>query len=113
MLSFSKSTPIFLFNKDTCYLLISGNSFGLEIHKNFTNLIKTLDTTCCRKIKIEIDLNFYNVSTVVSLKNLFLFAKSNYSKVDVDWNISDDFDDIDVLEKICKIKINRLYKVLD
>lgn len=109
MLSFSVNTPLITFNKETCNLVISGNSFGPEVTELFKTLTAGLDNKCCRNLKIDIDLNFYDVRTIVSLKNLFLFSKSNFSSVEVDWNTNGDFDDIDVLEKICKIKINRLH----
>lgn len=112
MLSFSKNKPIIVLNKDTCHLVISGNSHGSEINHTFSLLTKSLDIALCQVLKIDIDLNFYDAKTIVSIKNLFLFSVSNFSKVEVNWTIEDDIDvvDIDVLEKICKIKINKLRK---
>ncbi len=110
MFNLTPSKPIISFDKTTCQLSIRGNSYASDVQDLFNLLLKDLDTTCCRKLTLEIDLEFFTVGTIKSLKSLFLFSKNNFKDVEVDWLFDEDCEDIDVLEKICKIKINKIQR---
>jgi hypothetical protein len=101
--------PEITFSDENCSISITGTSYNMNIHESFSKLISQVKNCNCKKLFLQIDLDFYNTSTVVQISKLIKFLKSKFEKVSVDWFSEEDeftYDDVEVIEKLTGVKIN-------
>ena len=98
-------------NFENCHLTITGNSYDLHVDKFYSQIISEINSSTCDEVTVDIDFEIYTSATIFEINKILKLVNAKFKKYNINWT-SDDFFDIEVVEKLSGVKINFLQKDL-